>query len=50
MKTVSAFQANKGVGLMIDTAYAEAVLMEEHWCSLVTVIPIGEYERLSQGA
>ncbi|WP_266183212.1 hypothetical protein [Dyella humicola] len=42
MKTVSAFQANKGVGLMIDTAFAEAVLMEERWRGLVTVIPIGE--------
>ncbi len=46
MKTMSAREAKKGFGLMIDTARAEPVLIEKHGRGVV-VVSVEEYERLS---
>lgn len=47
MKTMSAREAKNGFGLMIDTARAEPVLIEKHGRSVVVVVSVEEYERLS---
>jgi len=47
MKTMPAREAKNGFGLMIDTARAEPVLIEEHGRGVVVVVSVEEYERLS---
>ena len=47
MKTMSAREAKNGLGLMIDTARAETVLIEKHGRGVVVVVSVEEYERLS---
>jgi prevent-host-death family protein len=49
MKTMSAREAKNAFGLMIDTARAEAVLIEKHGRGVVMVIAVEEYERLTVG-
>ncbi len=50
MKTMSAREAKNAFGLMIDTARAEPVLIEEHGRAVVMVLSVEEYERLQAGA
>jgi prevent-host-death family protein len=47
MKTMSAREAKNAIGLMIDTARAEPVLIEKHGRGVVMVIAVEEYERLT---
>jgi prevent-host-death family protein len=45
MKIMSAREAKNGVGLMIDTAHAEPVLIGNHGRGVVVVVLVEEYER-----
>ena len=47
MKTMSAREAKNALGLMIDAARAEPVLIEKHGRGAVVVISVEEYERLT---
>lgn len=47
MKTMSAHETKNGFSLMIDTARAAPVLIEKDGRSVVIVMPVVEYERLS---
>ena len=47
MKTMSAREAKNAFGLMVDTARAEPVLIEQHGRGVVVVVAVEEYERLS---
>ncbi|MGH7070249.1 MAG: type II toxin-antitoxin system prevent-host-death family antitoxin [Acetobacteraceae bacterium] len=50
MKSMSAREPNNILGLMIDIARAEPVLIEKHGRGIVAVIAVEEYERLNGAA
>lgn len=49
MKSMSAREAKNRFGLLIDTARQEPVSIEKHGRSVVIVMSVEDYERLSAG-
>ena len=47
MNIMLAHEAKNALGLMIDTARAEPVLIEKHGRGVVVVLAVEEYERLT---
>jgi prevent-host-death family protein len=50
MNIMLAHEAKNALGLMIDTARAEPVLIEKHGRGVVVVIAVEEYERFNAGS